>query len=172
MSDTPKMTDELVQRAADGDEAALAELFASYRGRLQQVIRLRLDREASRASRCLRHPSGGVHRPGPEAPRLRASLLCPFSSGSGWWWGSGCCGCIVSILGRRCATRAARSRSIKRTSAGEAQPRSRPSCSGGSRRPVRRLLRVEQQLLLQEALNRMDPIDREVIALRHFEELE
>ena len=27
------------------------------------------------------------------------------------------------------------------------------------------------QLQLQEALNRLDPMDREVIALRHFEEL-
>ena len=32
-------------------------------------------------------------------------------------------------------------------------------------------LRAEMQLLLQEALNGMDPIDREVLALRHFEEL-
>jgi RNA polymerase sigma-70 factor (ECF subfamily) len=32
-------------------------------------------------------------------------------------------------------------------------------------------VRAEQQLQLQEALNGMDPIDREIIALRHFEEL-
>jgi RNA polymerase sigma-70 factor (ECF subfamily) len=31
--------------------------------------------------------------------------------------------------------------------------------------------RVEMRHLLQEALNGMDPVDREVIALRHFEEL-
>jgi RNA polymerase sigma-70 factor (ECF subfamily) len=31
--------------------------------------------------------------------------------------------------------------------------------------------RAEVQLQLQQALNQMDPIDREVIALRHFEEL-
>jgi RNA polymerase sigma-70 factor (ECF subfamily) len=33
------------------------------------------------------------------------------------------------------------------------------------------LARAEVQLRLQEALNRLDPMDREVIALRHFEEL-
>jgi RNA polymerase sigma-70 factor (ECF subfamily) len=33
------------------------------------------------------------------------------------------------------------------------------------------LARAEVQLQLQEALNRLDPMDREVIALRHFEEL-
>ena len=31
--------------------------------------------------------------------------------------------------------------------------------------------RAEQKLLLQEALNGMDPIDREVLTLRHFEQL-
>ena len=32
-------------------------------------------------------------------------------------------------------------------------------------------VRAEMQVQLQEALNGMDPIDREVLALRHFEEL-
>jgi RNA polymerase sigma-70 factor (ECF subfamily) len=32
-------------------------------------------------------------------------------------------------------------------------------------------MRAEMQLRLQEALNSMDPIDREVLVLRHFEEL-
>jgi RNA polymerase sigma-70 factor (ECF subfamily) len=31
--------------------------------------------------------------------------------------------------------------------------------------------RAEMQLILQEAINNMDPIDREILALRHFEEL-
>ena len=35
----------------------------------------------------------------------------------------------------------------------------------------RAALRAEMKLMLQEVLNAMDPIDREVIALRHFEEL-
>ena len=32
-------------------------------------------------------------------------------------------------------------------------------------------MRAEMQIRLQEALNSMDPIDREVLALRHFEQL-
>ena len=35
--------------------------------------------------------------------------------------------------------------------------------------PSRAAIRAETQLKVQEALNRMDPIDREVLALRHFE---
>ena len=32
-------------------------------------------------------------------------------------------------------------------------------------------IRAERKLRLQEALNRMDPIDREVLVLRHYEQL-
>ena len=32
-------------------------------------------------------------------------------------------------------------------------------------------MRAELKLRLQEALNRMDPLDREALALRHFEQL-
>jgi RNA polymerase sigma-70 factor (ECF subfamily) len=35
----------------------------------------------------------------------------------------------------------------------------------------RAAIRAEHKLILQEALNGMDPIDREVLALRHFEHL-
>ena len=37
--------------------------------------------------------------------------------------------------------------------------------------PSRAFSRVERIARLEEALNQMEPIDREVIALRHFEEL-
>jgi RNA polymerase sigma-70 factor (ECF subfamily) len=37
--------------------------------------------------------------------------------------------------------------------------------------PMQAAIRAEMQLRLQEALNAMDPLDREVVVLRHFEEL-
>jgi RNA polymerase sigma-70 factor (ECF subfamily) len=37
--------------------------------------------------------------------------------------------------------------------------------------PSRAARRAEMQVRLQEALNALDPLDREVLALRHFEEL-
>src|SRR6516225_2227278 len=37
--------------------------------------------------------------------------------------------------------------------------------------PTQAAVRAEMQLKLQEALNGMDPMDREVVVLRHFEEL-
>ena len=37
--------------------------------------------------------------------------------------------------------------------------------------PTQAIARAEQQLMLQEVLNSMDPIDREIVVLQHFEEL-
>jgi RNA polymerase sigma-70 factor, ECF subfamily len=37
--------------------------------------------------------------------------------------------------------------------------------------PSETAIRAERRLRLQEALNQMDPIDREILALRHFEQL-
>jgi RNA polymerase sigma-70 factor (ECF subfamily) len=42
---------------------------------------------------------------------------------------------------------------------------------GHATRPSEAAVRAEVKIRLQEALNAMDPIDREVIALRHFEHL-
>jgi RNA polymerase sigma-70 factor (ECF subfamily) len=37
--------------------------------------------------------------------------------------------------------------------------------------PSQAAIKAETRLLVQEALNGMDPIDREVLALKHFEQL-
>ena len=42
---------------------------------------------------------------------------------------------------------------------------------GHHTRPSEAAVRAEAKVRLQEALNGMDPIDREVLALRHFEQL-
>jgi RNA polymerase sigma-70 factor, ECF subfamily len=42
---------------------------------------------------------------------------------------------------------------------------------GHATRPSEAAIRAEMKIRLQEALNVMDPIDREIVALRHFEQL-
>jgi RNA polymerase sigma-70 factor (ECF subfamily) len=42
---------------------------------------------------------------------------------------------------------------------------------GHDTRPSEAAMRAEMKIRLQEALNSMDPLDREVLALRHFEQL-
>ena len=44
MTETEATTDILLRRARAGDAAALGALFAHYRDRLRQMVRLRLDR--------------------------------------------------------------------------------------------------------------------------------
>jgi RNA polymerase sigma-70 factor, ECF subfamily len=42
---------------------------------------------------------------------------------------------------------------------------------GHDTRPSEAAVRAELKIRVQEALNSMDPLDREVLALRHFEQL-
>jgi RNA polymerase sigma-70 factor (ECF subfamily) len=42
---------------------------------------------------------------------------------------------------------------------------------GRDTRPSEAAVRAERKIRLQEALNSMDPLDREVLTLRHFEQL-
>ena len=42
---------------------------------------------------------------------------------------------------------------------------------GHATRPSEAAIRAEVKIRLQEALNSMDPLDREVLVLRHFEQL-
>jgi RNA polymerase sigma-70 factor (ECF subfamily) len=42
---------------------------------------------------------------------------------------------------------------------------------GRDTRPSEAAMRAERKILLQQALNSLDPLDREVLALRHFEQL-
>ena len=37
--------------------------------------------------------------------------------------------------------------------------------------PSQAAMRAERKLRLQEALNRMDPLDREILVLRHYEQM-
>ncbi len=48
MADHETANDEQVQQALAGDEAALADLFEQYRGRLRKMIALRMDARVQR----------------------------------------------------------------------------------------------------------------------------
>ena len=71
----------------------------------------------------------------------------------------------------RCATPARRSRSIAARSPRPARSRWPPSSWARLTSASKAAIRAEHKLIVQEALNGMDPIDREVLALRHFEHL-
>jgi RNA polymerase sigma-70 factor, ECF subfamily len=163
--------DDLVRRAAGGDEAALASLFDRHRPRLRQMVRLRLDRRLQGRvdpSDILQDAYLDLAQKLPDYARKPAM---PF-----FLW-------LRLVTGERllraqrqhlgAAMRdAGREISLYQGALPQASSVSLAAqLLGRFTSASRAAARAEMQLLLQEALNRMEPIDREVIALRHFEEL-
>jgi len=161
----------LVQKAAEGDEAALAELFGKYRSKLRQIIRLRLDRRLQGRV----DPSDVLQEAYLDVARQLPNYLNQ-STFSFFVW-------LRMVTGQRlmrvhrehlgAAMRdAGREVSIHRGAMPQANSVSLAAQLLGRFTSVSQVVaRTEMQVQLQEALNGMDANDREIIALRHFEEL-
>jgi RNA polymerase sigma-70 factor (ECF subfamily) len=171
MSQDEVLEANLIGRATAGDEAALAELFERYRGRLRQMVRLRLDpRLQGRVD-----PSDVIQDAYLDLSRklrdLEVRPELPF-----FLW-------LRLVVGERllrvhrhhlgAAMRdAGREISLHQgTLPGASSTSLAAQLLGRVTSASRIAARAEMQRLLQEAINSMDAIDREVIALRHFEEL-
>jgi RNA polymerase sigma-70 factor (ECF subfamily) len=171
MADDPLDIQRLVRRMADGDQKALAEAFAHYRGRLRRMVQLRLDRRLQGrldASDVLQDAYLDLaHRAAEYAanPSLPLFLWMRFLTGQ-----------RLLILHRkhlRARMRdAAQEVSLYRGALPQASSVSLAAqLLGRLTSPSHAAMRAEMQLRLQDALNSMDPLDREVLTLRHFEEL-
>jgi RNA polymerase sigma-70 factor (ECF subfamily) len=165
------MTDDLLRRARAGDEAALGALFALYRDRLRQMVRLRLDRRVSGRldpSDVLQEAYLDVAR---RFPEYAAAPTVPF-----YLWLRALTGQRLIDLHRQHLGAqmrdAGREVSLYRGALPQASSASlAQQLLAGLTSPTQAAVRAEMQVQLQEALNGMDPIDREVVVLRHFEEL-
>lgn len=164
-------SDDLLRRAGVGDPNALAELFARHRDQLRRMVRLRMDRRL----RGRVDPSDVLQEAQLEIVRRAAAYasdprLPPFL------W-------LRLITGQRLMALHRTHLGAQMRSAGQEialhhgpMPQA-TSVSlaemllGRLTSPTQAAQRAEVRLLLQEALNRMDPLDREVLTLRHFEEL-
>lgn len=171
-ADPSRIDDDLVCRATKGEEKALAELFAQHRPRLRQMVKVRLDRRLQGRvdpSDVLQDAYVDLAEKLPEYAERKA--IVPF-----YLW-------LRLVVAERlirvhrhhlgAAMRdAGREVSIHRNSCPDASSVSMAAQLIGQLTTVSRAAqRSETKLLLQRALDGMDPIDREVIALRHFEEL-
>jgi RNA polymerase sigma-70 factor (ECF subfamily) len=166
-------TDEakLLQRARAGDEPALAELFARYRDRLRKMVRLRLDRRMYGrldASDVLQEVYLDVARRFPEyaaAPAVSFYVWLRALTGQR----------LIDLHRQHLGAQmrdAGQEVSLYRGALPQASSESlAQQLLAGLTSPTQAAVRAEMQLKLQEALNSMDPIDREVVVLRHFEEL-
>jgi RNA polymerase sigma-70 factor (ECF subfamily) len=164
-------TDALLRRLGDGDAQAVAELFARYRDRLRRMVRLRLDRRlqgridpsdvlqetyldvAKRASEYLAHPS------------MPPYLWLRFLTGQR----------LMALHRQHLGAKmrdAGQEVSLYRGALPQASSVSLAAqLLGRLTSPTQAAVRAEMQIRLQEALNSMDALDREVLTLRHFEEL-
>jgi RNA polymerase sigma-70 factor (ECF subfamily) len=171
MTDDPDDIQHLVRRAGAGDQQAAAELFARYRERLRGMVRLRLDRRLQGRidpSDVLQEAFLDVAR---RAPEYAADPAVPA-----FLWLRGLTGQrLLAIHRQHLGTRmrdAGQEVSLYRGALPQASSVSLAAqLLGRLTSPSVAAVRAEMQTRLQEALNGMDPLDREVLALRHFEGL-
>ena len=171
MADESGELQDQLRRLAAGDQRALAELFARYRDRLRRMVRLRLDRRLQGrvdASDILQEAYLDVAR--------RAADYAANPTMPPFLW-------LRLLTGQRLLMVHRQHLGTKMRDVGQEVSLYRgalPQASsvslaaqllGRMTSPSLAAVRAEMQLKLQEALNSMDPIDREVLTLRHFEEL-
>ena len=171
MAHDPSDTNDLVERLRSGDRQALTDLFQRHRDRLRRMVELRMDpRLQSRvdASDVLQDAFLDV------AARLDSYLQ--GSALSAFLW-------LRLVVGERLAICHRRHLGTRMRDAGHEVSLYRdplPQASsaalasmllGRLTSPSRAALRAERVLQVQEALNELDPLDREVVALRSFEQL-
>ena len=162
----------LLELAMEGDRDAFVSLFGSYRRQLRQMVRLRLDRRLQgRVS-----PSDVLQ----DAFIDAESQLRKFAESDGemsfFLWLRLVTGQRMMRIHRQhlgAAMRdAGREVSLYRGALPQATSISLAAQLLGKFTSVgQSAIRAEMQVKLQEAINSMDELDREIIALRHFEEL-
>src|SRR5256885_788648 len=160
-----------IEQLRRGDRQALATLFDRYRDRLRRMVELRIDarlRARLDASDVLQEAFLDVARD------LDAYLADPKLPPLLW---------LRLHVGRRLTTLHRQHLGTRMRDAGmeislyhDALPEASSAALasmllGKHTSPTQAALRAERLLRVQEALNTLDPIDREVLALRHFEQL-
>ena len=171
MSSSPSETVRLTERLRAGQRDALAGLFDHYRDRLLRMVDLRLDARI----RSRLDPADVVQDAFLDAAKrlddyIRDPKLTPFL------W-------LRLIVGERLTTLHRHHLGTRMRDAGrevslyrEALPQASTAALasmllGRQTSPTQAAQRAERLLRVQEALNSLDPVDREVLALRHFEQL-
>lgn len=162
-------SDELVDRVIHGDRRALAEVFEIYRDRLRRIIRFRLNpRLAARID------VEDVLQEAYVSAQDRLEHVLRESNGGLFVW-------LRLIVGQTLADVHRRHLQTQSRDAGrERSPAVRDSSSsammsswlfGHLTSPSQAMLRKELTEQLEAALESMSELDREVLVLRHFEEL-
>jgi RNA polymerase sigma-70 factor, ECF subfamily len=163
--------DDLLQRVQRGDQQALVALFTRYHDRLQRMVRLRLDRRLQGRI----DPSDVLQDAYLDVAKRAGEYIANPSVPVFLW--------LRLITSQRLAALhrqhlgaqmrdAGREVSLYRGALPQATSASLAALLlGRFTSPTQAAQRAEMQIRLQEVINAMDPLDREVLTLRHFEEL-
>jgi RNA polymerase sigma-70 factor (ECF subfamily) len=171
MTQDSSETNDLLRLAAGGENAGLGALLQRHKDRLRRMVAFRMDpRLQGRVdpSDVIQDVCLAATKSLPEYLRQQGM---PF-----FLWLRGIAGNKLLELHRYhlgTPMRDARQEvSLHRASMPEATSAALAArLMGRFSRPSEAAVRAEVKIRLQEALNQMDPIDREVLALRHFEHL-
>ena len=162
---------QLLAQAAAGDETALTQLFSRYRKRLKQMVRLRLSRQLQGRVDDSDILQEAFLEAAQRFPDYLADRPLPF-----FLW-------LRHITGEKLIDAHRRHLGAQMRDAAQEVSLHRgpmPAASSGSlaaqllgqlTSPSQAAIKAETRLRVQEVLNGMDPLDREILALRHFEQL-
>jgi RNA polymerase sigma-70 factor (ECF subfamily) len=157
-----------LQRAVGGDQAAWGQLLARHRKRLRRMVALRLDQRL----RGRVDPSDVLQQ-----GFLQAALALPKylerPEQPVFLWLRWLTGIALQHFHRRHQGVQARDarREVQLLDRPGPEANSAAQLLGRDTRPTVAAIRAERQRRLQESLNAMDPLDRDVLVLWHFEEL-
>jgi RNA polymerase sigma-70 factor (ECF subfamily) len=161
----------LLERAAAGDTAAVAELFSRYRKPLKRMVRLRLSRHLQGRLDDSDILQEALLEAAKRLPEYLRDKPLPF-----FLW-------LRHLTGEKLIEAHRRHLGAKMRDAAQEVSLHRgamPAASsvslaaqllGRLTSPSLAAVKAETRLRVQEVLNSMDPLDREVLALRHFEQL-
>jgi RNA polymerase sigma-70 factor (ECF subfamily) len=168
--DTPETRD-LLARAGAGDSQALGDLFGRHRDRLRRMVQLRIDRRLQGRL----DPSDVLQEAFLEFSRALADYLRSPSMPLYLW--------LRCLTGRKLQALHRRHLGTRMRAAGREvaldlgtvpQATSESLAAqllGRFTTPSQAALKAELRARIQDALGGMEPLDREVLALRHFEQL-
>jgi RNA polymerase sigma-70 factor (ECF subfamily) len=162
--------EQLLARVQAGDDDAFVELFARYRGRLKQLLQFRMDprlRGREDASDVLQEVYIDAHQ------RLHHYLKKPELSFY-VWLRQLTTQRLIDIHRRHLKAEmrdVKQEVSICRIAPGASSASMASLLVARLASPSQLVMRAEMIALVEMTLDQMDPIDREVLALRHFEEL-
>lgn len=171
MSEESSEISVLLERALAGDEFALNELFDRYRDRLKRMVRLRM----SRRMQARLDDSDVLQEAFLELSKKLHDYLTnpriPF-----YVWLRHMTGLKLVELHRHHLGTQLRDADLEISLHRGGMPQANSvslaaQLLGKLTSPSQTASKAEMRIMIQEALNSMDPIDREVLALKHFEQL-